>query len=809
MKKLISILSFLIILAVSGVAWGGWLYWDQQGAASYMGALGVKGVTGIGYNNKVVASGSQDRDLFVYDGGWSKTWVSGATAGPKMMFIDSNDYLYISYDNDDNLYRSTDGGANFTSVLTPSGVSVEVMSMAEDNSGNLYAIFYDTYELYYSSDQGASWTAVTLPTNYLTVYTNHLHYVYWCQHRNVLMITGGDNSDPAATIFYTSLKAGNITAEGWTAVPNTIQAIGITSDADYVYFSTDTAEEVGQIYRITWPSSGSPSTVESVYTGNAGNWAWWGHVNDLGYVIFCLSNGAANAAQLVASYDQGENWAVLKTFTATHGPSYFALPSSYNTSWDGFYWSGSTDATTDSYFSQWQVFEDNKDFYVSESGTNWASTYTQSDPGGVGDLWGLFKIIGSNGRVVLAADYSNGIVISGVTNAKFSGGNYSIGSYTDSPEFYSALSADDFSSKYENNGTVAVGGGVATFTATADATVYAQGKKENVLAAGSGSMVWLQGKYNPAQGFAGNIQIASLYGTGFAVGLWYDSDEQFFIKTESIEADSRIIYQYRASNLDIASSNTIQLGIYIHNTNGFIVLYCDNIPQIVAGGIDTYDGANYVSGWWGISGGAAITNDYATWDDIVLTDEMVNQPFSLYINGAGINISNLKTTGRIHFESSGMANNILFNGSSEGIEMKTAAGKLFNSTFNGCTTGIDNNAATTIQNCIFYNNTTDIDTTGGAVTGGYNLFDGENPSANYTDAGSNDIENSDPLFVSATDFRLKPGSPCIKAGVDVDCASCTDLNGNVVTAADGSALPRFGVVNIGAYWKKQMGNLLW
>jgi hypothetical protein len=67
--------------------------------------------------------------------------------------------------------------------------------------------------------------------------------------------------------------------------------------------------------------------------------------------------------------------------------------------------------------------------------------------------------------------------------------------------------------------------------------------------------------------------------------------------------------------------------------------------------------------------------------------------------------------------------------------------------------------------------------------------------------GTSDI-NTDSLFVSATDFNLKPGSPCRNAGTPNGSTPYTsavqDLNGRTITDASGDAL--FGTaLDIGAY----------
>jgi hypothetical protein len=64
------------------------------------------------------------------------------------------------------------------------------------------------------------------------------------------------------------------------------------------------------------------------------------------------------------------------------------------------------------------------------------------------------------------------------------------------------------------------------------------------------------------------------------------------------------------------------------------------------------------------------------------------------------------------------------------------------------------------------------------VTGQYNLFQdaAKSGAGTYTDTGT--IWNSNPLFISSTDFHLQPSSPCINAGVNVGLT--TDYVGDPV-----------------------------
>jgi len=114
--------------------------------------------------------------------------------------------------------------------------------------------------------------------------------------------------------------------------------------------------------------------------------------------------------------------------------------------------------------------------------------------------------------------------------------------------------------------------------------------------------------------------------------------------------------------------------------------------------------------------------------------------------------------------------------------------EVYNATIVGCTNGVTHSENTTIKNVIFSGTTTDINTTGGSATTDTNI-----------------THTTDPLFRSATDYRLLPGSPAINAGVSpctasgVPMACCTGAGTDDGTCTDGlgKKVPRAGKWDIG------------
>lgn len=110
------------------------------------------------------------------------------------------------------------------------------------------------------------------------------------------------------------------------------------------------------------------------------------------------------------------------------------------------------------------------------------------------------------------------------------------------------------------------------------------------------------------------------------------------------------------------------------------------------------------------------------------------------------------------------------------ITVSGASNEIYNCVLAGCTNGVTHSVNTTIKNVIFSGTTTDINTTGGTVTEGNNI-----------------AHTTDPLFRSATDYRLRAGSPAINAGTDVGLT--TDFLGKPVR----------GLPDIGAYEFQSVG----
>jgi hypothetical protein len=320
-------------------------------------------------------------------------------------FVDSRGYLYVSFLEDavaGNIYRSTDDGVTWVSVqaLANTTNGTYVWSMTESDNGYVFAAAYrgnaptdgTAVALYRSTDGGASFTDISGNMN--EAGRKHIHDVYYCPHRRILLVAPGDLG--ANDKIQYSSDYGN-TFTPWTASPG--QTISITSDSQYIYFAVEiTAGDNSSIYR----ASGVDATPEQVVVStNAMGLAWQAHVNDFGQVCFLYATTTIDKARFWVSSDHGETW-----FDAYPSASAVADKTHYQARGRVSYYAGRPHFFYNTY-KQWRAFPAKHTFEIDEVG---GSNYLFSS--------GPFNTIPDNGglqgKVKLIANYA-GVYTPGTT----------------------------------------------------------------------------------------------------------------------------------------------------------------------------------------------------------------------------------------------------------------------------------------------------------------------------------------------------------------------------------------------------------
>jgi len=256
----------LMMLSLNSFAW-----FTPQANAALTGSNWVEELTGLPFDAYAVDVDSKGNIFVLGKGGndvykstdQGQTWTTvldgtNTTSYGYLIFVDSRDYIYADiwqtgalYD----LYRSTDGGDTWSVVIDD---HYRLWHMAEDSNGYLYVNTYanTVAYVYRSTDQGATFS-VWLN---LTGHVSHIHSVgVDVANDDVYVVTGDYNDAPE----YCTIRRWNGTA--WANVTTGVesgteaQPTDVWSDGSYVYFAPD-ANTV--VYRI--PSGGSWSQKEAV-----------------------------------------------------------------------------------------------------------------------------------------------------------------------------------------------------------------------------------------------------------------------------------------------------------------------------------------------------------------------------------------------------------------------------------------------------------------------------------------------------------------------------------------------------------------
>ncbi len=356
--------------------------WRSAAPAYLRSNLGVtarvpSALVGVGYSGKIVLIDSSGNVwLYTEDGdGWTivgATTFAAQVAGISFLFADSRGYLFFcsTVTNYNIIYRSTDDGANWTSVKTFPLTTDSGAPIAEDDAGNLYVGTYgslgagsNSCKLYKSTDGGANWTDIS--ANMPSTPARHIHGCWWDDFRKLLFVTHGD-AGASSRIFVSGDRGATFST--WT---NSAQGTAMAFSPDYVFYTADQSGDRG-VYR-TAAAAGITAAAMAATTpvrvfdwrtdsgraqsgGSAGSnngYAWWGGYEN-GVVFFPYGSEGARAV-LLTSCDQGATWAESEAIEAPAVLYHeMAAVSQFNTSRDGFYYGRNS---VQAIINRWSVFK--------------------------------------------------------------------------------------------------------------------------------------------------------------------------------------------------------------------------------------------------------------------------------------------------------------------------------------------------------------------------------------------------------------------------------------------------------------------
>jgi photosystem II stability/assembly factor-like uncharacterized protein len=233
--------------------------------------------------------------------------VPGSPTQIRRVFVDSRDYIYVSgygQASDWGIYRSIDGGANFTLVLS---TDCAIWAFDEDASGNLYAGDYGgtasgQMRIWKSTDGGANW--VQKYSNDRGVGQNdHTHDIRIDPANGYIYATTGDTTPD---ILLRSTDAG----ENWDIIYSGVRLLPISFKGGYVYIGADLNGADSKIYR--FQDTGGASVVPEVaYTPplGYGEFIFSSAEDSSGNIYFGAADGTATRKGLF-KFD-GVNWSIV------------------------------------------------------------------------------------------------------------------------------------------------------------------------------------------------------------------------------------------------------------------------------------------------------------------------------------------------------------------------------------------------------------------------------------------------------------------------------------------------------------------
>lgn len=225
------------------------------------------------------------------------------------------------------LYRSTNGGVSFTSVLTLESGGFESFSYDVYQNTVFVGEYgkYNSLKVYRSVDSGANWTtSFTHPVDGSA--TVHIHKVHIDKVTPTTIYLSAGDGTAAKGVWYSTNNG-----DSWIAITRTHQPTWLETDTDYLYLGEDLEGDIHRIAKSRFAEG--DAALETVYSaetdprGNFGNLSFYsGATDNLGNVYFGgVAYGIASVqnnnrdACLIVSKDQGASWAIVKVYGKQSG----------------------------------------------------------------------------------------------------------------------------------------------------------------------------------------------------------------------------------------------------------------------------------------------------------------------------------------------------------------------------------------------------------------------------------------------------------------------------------------------------------
>jgi hypothetical protein len=233
------------------------------------------------------------------------------------VFVDSRDCIFVSAGGTGGLFRSNNGGANFTQVLKTNGTTNEsfYISMTEDDVGSLYVVTYTNGKaqpfMLKSVDGGSTWVKVG---NFSVV---HFHSIKFNPFNKYLYVIMGEGSTPDAARILRSKDGG----ASWSLVVKRNDALGtvylaMAFSGNYVYLGQDYPNRVCQIHRFYDDGSSSQFEPMVVYSPPSDGYMPFISATALGNaLVFANSAEVVNGISRIVASADGLTWTVIKNQT--------------------------------------------------------------------------------------------------------------------------------------------------------------------------------------------------------------------------------------------------------------------------------------------------------------------------------------------------------------------------------------------------------------------------------------------------------------------------------------------------------------